>query len=275
MKYRDYFTDYDEDGVIRFEKYLIRLSPEQVDSLYDYLIDVSIDANPKIKDTILDGRVEVTGSNSVEYSGSGEYSSEESNTYLVIYVDNVLIGELVYSIGTAFASESQVLSLEFIEEEIALAKLSERVDNTDERWVAPLKERTNETRDVYIEGGSIPSGKMYKELTLQESKTMAQFNTTNSLRTLNLTLIDLSSELKGEKKVVYEQANVRTEYNDEQTIQNLLATGDVLSALQLHNEKVRTKTLDAQYKGSAREVFLEEIDHLGDSRLKWEVIRVG
>lgn len=109
----------------------------------------------------------------------------------------------------------------------------------------------------------------------QEKQNMAQFNTTNTLRTLNITLIDLSPELKGEKKVVYEQANVRTEYTDEQTIQNLLATGDVLSALQLHNEEVRSKTLDAQYKGSAREVFLEEIDHLGDSRLKWEVIRVG
>lgn len=109
----------------------------------------------------------------------------------------------------------------------------------------------------------------------QENKNMVHLNTTNTLRTLNLTLIDLSSELKGEKKVVYEQANVRTEYTDEQTIQNLLATGDVLSALQLHNEKVRSKTLDAQYKGSAREVFLEGIDHLGDSRLKWEVIRVG
>lgn len=105
----------------------------------------------------------------------------------------------------------------------------------------------------------------------QENTTMA----TNTLRTLNLTLLDLSPELKGEDKVVYEKANVRTEYTDEQTIQNLLATGDVLSALKSHNEKVRTKTLDAQYKGSAREVFLEEIDHLGDSRLKWEVIRVG
>lgn len=111
--------------------------------------------------------------------------------------------------------------------------------------------------------------------TNEQENTMTQLNTTNSLRTLNLTLIDLSPELKGEDKVVYEQANVRTEYTDEQTIQNLLATGDVLSALQLHNKRVRSKTLDAQYKGSAREVFLDEIDHLGDSRLKWEVIRVG
>lgn len=98
---------------------------------------------------------------------------------------------------------------------------------------------------------------------------------TNTLRTLNLTLLDLSPELKGEDKVVYEKQGIRTEYTDDQTIQNLLATGDVLAALTLHNENVRVKTLDHQYKGSAREVFLEEIDHLGDNRLKWEVVRVG
>lgn len=163
-----------------------------------------------------------------------------------------------------------------------MAKLSERVGNTDGVCVQSLKERTNENRyKIYIpekdciDWEHTTLGEIYNELTTQEKQNMAQANTTNTLRTLNLTLIDLSSELKGEKKVVYEQANVRTEYTDEQTIQNLLATGDVLSALQLHNEKVRSKTLDAQYKGSAREVFLEEIDHLGDSRLRWEVIRVG
>ena len=107
--------------------------------------------------------------------------------------------------------------------------------------------------------------------------TLSQENTNmnNTLRTLNITLLDLSPELKGEKKVVFEKQNVRTEYNDDQTIQNILATGDVLSSLELHNENVRRKTLDSQYKGSAREVYLEDIDHIGDSRLKWEVVRVG
>ena len=145
-----------------------------------------------------------------------------------------------------------------------MAKLSERVENNP--W-------ENGSKPI-ISHEHIKQMMNEQKITFKQETTMANI-TTNTLRTLNLTLLDLSSELKGEDKVVYEKANVRTEYTDEQTIQNLLATGDVLSALQLHNEKVRTKTLDAQYKGSAREVFLEEIDHLGDSRLRWEVIRVG
>ena len=97
----------------------------------------------------------------------------------------------------------------------------------------------------------------------------------NTFRTLNITLLDLSQELKGEKKVVFEKQNVRTEYSDEQTKMNLVAKGKVLKALEEHNENVRAKTLDHAYKGSAREVFLEPIDHLGDSRLQWEIVRVG
>ena len=106
-------------------------------------------------------------------------------------------------------------------------------------------------------------------------QTQENTNMNNTFRTLNITLIDLSQELKGEKKVVFEKQNVRTEYSDEQTKMNLVAKGKVLKALEDHNENVRAKTLDYAYKGSAREVFLEPIDHLGDSRLQWEIVRVG
>jgi len=113
------------------------------------------------------------------------------------------------------------------------------------------------------------------EVNIDLTTNIKKENPMNTLRTLNITLLDLSPELKGEKKVVFEKQNIRTEYSDEQTKMNLVASGDVLSALELHNENVRLKTLDSQYKGSAREVFLEAIDHLGDNRLKWEVVRVG
>ena len=156
--------------------------------------------------------------------------------------------------------------MKFIEEENALAKLSMRTDTAP--WEDCGKHNHTTNYELPKQSDSI-----YIKETIKQETTMT--NTTNTLRTLNLTLLDLSPELKGENKVVYEKANVRTEYTDEQTIQNLLATGDVLSALQLHNENVRVKTLDSQYKGSAREVFLEPIDHLGDSSLKWEVVRVG
>ena len=260
MKYRDLFTDYDEEEILRFENYLTRLSSVELEDLYDYLIQVSVDEDFNIDDTILDGRISIKGSNRVEFHGSGEHSSQESSTYLDIYLDNILLGELVYDLGQAFASECVVLSLEFIEEENALAKLSMRMNSAP--WENCGKPTTPKEQIEHLR----------KETTIkQENTTM----TTNTLRTLNLSLLDLSPELKGENKVVYEKANVRTEYTDEQTIQNLLATGDVLSALQLHNKNVRVKTLDSQYKGSAREVFLEPIDHLGDSSLRWEVVRVG
>ncbi len=99
-------------------------------------------------------------------------------------------------------------------------------------------------------------------------------DTSMTLRTLNLTLLDQTAGLKAEQRVVYSKKEVLTEYSDEQTIQNILATGEVLATLKEHNEK-RLKIRDKAFKGAATAVFLEEIEHLGDPALKWQIVQVG
>ena len=132
-----------------------------------------------------------------------------------------------------------------------------------------------ENHEVYYSNAEAERRMITEDIISNFIKAQENTNMNNTFRTLNITLIDLSQELKGEKKVVFEKQNVRTEYSDEQTKMNLVAKGEVLKALEEHNENVRAKTLDHAYKGSAREVFLEPIDHLGDSRLQWEIVRVG
>ena len=158
-----------------------------------------------------------------------------------------------------------------------MAKLSTRVDENTLIRVDVENHEVREVKydpedvDLYIGGQLVKDFRNFKITNTKQENT----NMNNTFRTLNITLIDLSQELKGEKKVVFEKQNVRTEYSDEQTKMNLVAKGKVLKALEDHNENVRAKTLDHAYKGSAREVFLEPIDHLGDSRLQWEIVRVG
>ena len=114
-----------------------------------------------------------------------------------------------------------------------------------------------------------------KPVTTQQSTTLNKTGETSmTLRTLNLTLLDQTVGLKAEDRVVFTKKEVLTEYTDEQTIQNTLATGEVLEALVKHNEQP-LKIRDKAFKGAATAVFLEEIEHLGDPALKWQIIQVG
>lgn len=119
------------------------------------------------------------------------------------------------------------------------------------------------------------SDRLDVEVNFTTQQTLNNSGDTNmTLRTLNLTLLDQTQGLKADERVVYSKKDVLTEYTNEQTIQNTLATGEVLKALEKHNEK-RLKTRDKAFKGAATTVFLEEIEHLGDPCLKWQIIQVG
>ena len=196
MKYRDLFTDYDEEEILRFENYLTSLSSAEIENLYDYLIQLSVDENLKINDTLLDGRISVKGSNQVEFSGTGEHSSQESSAYLDIYLDNILLGELVFYLEQRFSSEGYITSLEFIEEENAMAKLSERVYGVE--YPCPW------------ENGSKPIishehiKQMNKPITLKQENIMNN-TTTNTLREVTITLVDNNVNLEDDQRVVFQK----------------------------------------------------------------------
>lgn len=97
-------------------------------------------------------------------------------------------------------------------------------------------------------------------------------NKMSNLRTLNLTLVDNHPDLKAAEKIVFQQLNYVTEHTDDQTIQQVLMTGDVESALAKHNKK-RAGVVDKSIlRNTGRDVFLDEVE-IWD--LSWQVVRVA
>lgn len=222
------------------------VSSETLAGLWGNLLELTYD--DKGFELQVNNGIMLKGNSSIEYEGSFEYSSQESSVYLDIYSNKTgeHLCEMNYSIGDCHAGESQLLSFEAWK------------DNTkEEKNMANLSER-KET-----------------PVTTQQTTTFYKTGDTNmTLRTINLTLLDQTSGLKADQRVVYSKKEVLTEYSDEQTIQNILATGEVLANLKEHNEK-RLRIRDKAFKGAATAVFLEEIEHLGDPALKWQIIQVG
>ncbi len=91
------------------------------------------------------------------------------------------------------------------------------------------------------------------------------------IRKVNLTLVDNNANLKGAEKIVFEQ-QVVTEHDNDKTIQQVLITGDVSTALDAHNKK-RESTVDKSIlRSTGTKVFLEPVEIF---ELQWQVIQVG
>lgn len=92
------------------------------------------------------------------------------------------------------------------------------------------------------------------------------------LRTLNLTLVDNHPDLKAAEKIVFQQLNYVTEHTNDQTIQQVLMTGDVESALAKHNAKRAKVVDDAILRNTGRDVFLKPVE-IWD--LQWKIIEIA
>lgn len=93
-----------------------------------------------------------------------------------------------------------------------------------------------------------------------------------TLRTINLTLVDNNPNLKAKDKIVFQTLNFITEHNDDRTIQQVLMSGDVATALDTHNKK-RLETVDKEIlRNTGRDVMLEEVEIFD---LQWQVVRVA
>lgn len=94
----------------------------------------------------------------------------------------------------------------------------------------------------------------------------------SKLRTLNLTLVDNNPNLKAAKKIVFQSLGFITEHTNDQTIQQILMSGDVAKALEKHNEK-RVKVVDKEIlRNTGRDVMLEEVEIFD---LEWQVVQVA
>lgn len=92
------------------------------------------------------------------------------------------------------------------------------------------------------------------------------------LRTLNLTLVDNNPNLKAKAKIVFQSLNYVTEHTNDQTIQQILMSGDVAKALDKHNSK-RTEVVDKEIlRNTGRDVMLEEVEIFD---LEWQVVQVA
>ncbi|AKO60961.1 hypothetical protein AXI76_gp060 [Pseudoalteromonas phage H101] len=111
---------------------------------------------------------------------------------------------------------------------------------------------------------------------LQQFKTYIQQENTmnmNTLRELTLTLIDNNPNLEDAQRVVFQKKGVRTSFTDQQAKEDIIATGEVMTALKKHNEGIRANVIREDIlENTGREVALKPIKLLSDSQLEWRIV---
>lgn len=158
--------------------------------------------------------------------------------------------------------------MKFIEEENALAKLSERVNHS------PLEDCGKPITDWNKPASLQKQFEQHytKETIKQENKNM----TNNTLREVTITLIDNNVNLEDDQRVVFQKKGVRTSFTNEETKMNTIASGEVMEALKKHNEEVRMQTLNGDILDrTGRDVSLKVIKLLSDSDLEWRIVETA
>ena len=100
--------------------------------------------------------------------------------------------------------------------------------------------------------------------------------TTNTLREVTITLVDNNVNLEDDQRVVFQKKRVRTSFTNEETKMNTIASGEVMEALQKHNEEVRLKTTNGDILDrTGRDVSLKAIKLLSDPDLEWRIVETA
>lgn len=243
----------------------LEITHGELADLFELLLDGSVEEG-KSSTTIGDGLLDISIINHIDFEGSAEYRSYESSTDIEIHdKEGNELCEVHYAIGTAHCSDSNLMHFEVI--------LPEKEEDKD---VAKLSELPS-VMEVDIESFKLYDTRPARE-DLQTLRNIGkgEWKMTNTLRTVNVTLIDNNSNLKGEAKVVFQKKDIVTEYSDEDTKMNIIAEGEVAKALSKHNEGVRAKTVDRDIlRSTGRDVALDPIELLSDSRLSWSFVQVA
>lgn len=216
--------------------------------------------------------------------GSWENAPVNSQTYVDVYnQDREHILEFNFSTECIGSIGFEVTGFECYLTEEYEKKLNKTVDKPEQdsklEWASggtTYEFKTKIKGDWVIGGEEMANlsqrvtAELIQNFRNKEEKTMSK------LRTVNITLIDENPNLKGDKKVVFQKMGVVTEFNDQETKMNIIATGKVAKALQQHNAEVREQTIDKGIqRTTGRDVMLEPIELLSDGELTWNIIQIA
>lgn len=98
----------------------------------------------------------------------------------------------------------------------------------------------------------------------------------NTLREVTVTLIDNNPNLEDDTRIVFQKKKVKTSFSNEETKMNVIASGEVMEALEKHNKGVRSKTFDEKIlHNTGRDVPLKPINLLSDTQLEWRIVETA
>lgn len=161
-----------------------------------------------------------------------------------------------------------------------MAKLSQRV-NVDQlpQVDTTIYNSENSTKGVDLLTEEFITSRIATQEEAQCFRTYKQQEntmTTNTLREITLTLIDNNVNLEDAQRVVFQKKGVRTSFTDQQAKEDIIATGEVMTALKKHNEEVRAKVVREDIlENTGREVTLKPVKLLSDSQLQWRVVETA
>lgn len=149
-----------------------------------------------------------------------------------------------------------------------MAKLSTRVEEPeyDDLTTKIHREIQTEIQNWLDEGIEL-------ETNILQNTTQENANMNNALRELTVTLIDNNINLEDDQRIVFKKKEFITSASDEDVKLELIATGEVMPALMVHNTKVRATTIreDIQ-ENTGREVMLKPVKKLSDPQLEWRFV---
>ena len=263
----NFFNDFDSDEVWSLLKLLAQHNVTNTYKVFEYLIDSSIDEGSS-QTTF--GNILLKVSNTIEHSGSGEHHSMESDTTVHLYgKGGVLLAEICYTIGSTHRCESQLLWLEVILEEKE-DKLNKTIDTQETKGdnMASLSTRVNVELPTNTNVSLQFADKFCNTNTNKKDKNM-------TVKILNITLINENTNLTTANKVVFQALNVLTEHSNDDAKMDLIASGDVMLALNKHNAKRIDTVNQAILENTGREVMLKPIELLSDPELTWSIVTIG
>lgn len=95
----------------------------------------------------------------------------------------------------------------------------------------------------------------------------------NTLQEITATLIDNNPHLEDDQRIVFQKKGIVTSASQDDIKLDLIATGEVMPALDKHNEKVRANTIRQDIlENTGREVNLQPIKKLSDPQLEWRFV---
>lgn len=151
-----------------------------------------------------------------------------------------------------------------------MAKLSEKVDSrVDPKQSLEEYVRCRE-KEILSALGRIKTQdlKYYRETTEETNM--------NTLREVTVTLIDNNPNLEDDTRIVFQKKKVKTSFSNEETKMNVIASGEVMEALEKHNKGVRSNTFDEKIlHNTGRDVPLKPINLLSDTQLEWRIVETA